>query len=101
MVIFISQGKLSWKNIFIKVTNNLIEIRTFERGVEDETLSCGTGVTAAAIVAHAAQNKEPGEHLYNIQSQGGKLTVKFQYTDNVYSNVWLIGPAKKVFTGEI
>lgn len=74
-------------------------VRTYERGVEDETLSCGTGVTAVAIAMHNA--KKIKAETVDIETKGGKLRVKFTYDTNGYSNVSLIGPAKQVFKGEI
>jgi len=74
-------------------------VRTYERGVEDETLSCGTGVTAVAIAMHKA-NKIQAETV-DIETKGGKLQVKFIHNANGYSNVSLIGPAMQVFKGEI
>tara|TARA_R110002050_G_scaffold204327_2_gene339715 strand:+ start:22534 stop:23313 length:780 start_codon:yes stop_codon:yes gene_type:complete len=82
---------------FAKVTNNQIEMRTFERGVEDETLACGTGATAVAIAAHKRSlittNSIP------IIVKGGKLNVSFEATENGYENIWLTGPAEFVFEG--
>lgn len=74
-----------------------IIVRTYERGVEDETFSCGTGVTAAAVV-RAYQH---GHNRINVQTKGGGLAVEFDKTENGYENIWLIGPAEKVFEGEI
>ena len=74
-------------------------VRTYERGVEDETLSCGTGVTAVAIAMHKADKIQA--ETVDIETKGGKLQVKFVYDANGYSNVSLIGPAKQVFKGEI
>ncbi len=74
-------------------------VRTYERGVEDETLSCGTGVTAVAIAMHSS-GKTNGTHI-NIQTQGGPLQVTFVPKENRYEDVYLIGPAKMVFEGEI
>lgn len=74
-------------------------VRTYERGVEDETLSCGTGVTAVAIAMHKAKNVE--SDVVDIETVGGKLQVRFAIDSNIYSNVRLIGPAKQVFKGEI
>ena len=74
-------------------------VRTYERGVEDETLSCGTGVTAVAIAMHKANKIQ--EETVDIETKGGKLQVKFVYDAKGYSNVSLIGPAKQVFKGEI
>lgn len=76
------------------------EIRTYERGVEDETLSCGTGVTAAAL-ALGEKNGVSGEYEYRVKSQGGDLAVKFTRNESGFSNIWLIGPAEAVFKGEV
>lgn len=75
-----------------------IIVRTYERGVENETLSCGTGVTAAALVlAH----NEQGFNRVEVQTRGGRLAVEFEKEDNKYNNIWLCGPATYVFKGEI
>lgn len=77
-----------------------IEMRTFERGVEDETLSCGTGAVAAAIASHSAFGKEKGFNQIDIKTAGGNLSVSFVYDQN-YQQVQLIGPANFVFSGII
>ena len=77
--------------------DNAYQIRTFERGVEDETLSCGTGATAVAIAAHHL-GKTTSEQI-KIKVMGGELEVHFQYDGKTYKNVYLIGPAKKSFEG--
>lgn len=84
---------------FIQVINeNEIYVRTYERGVEDETLSCGTGVTASAI---AAGFKGVGNEV-NINTLGGKLKVSYNKVgDRGYNNIVLSGPTEKVFEGEI
>ncbi|EAR01548.1 diaminopimelate epimerase [Maribacter sp. HTCC2170] len=74
-------------------------VRTYERGVEDETLSCGTGVTAVAIAMHKA--KKVDSNVIDITTKGGALQVMFLEEFNKYSNVRLIGPAKQVFKGEM
>jgi diaminopimelate epimerase len=76
-----------------------IIVRTYERGVEDETLSCGTGVTAAAL---ASYHNEVGYNYVKVNTPGGKLTVRFDRNDDgSYENIWLCGPAQKVFEGTI
>jgi len=68
--------------------------------VEDETLSCGTGATAVAISMYA-QNKCDSNSI-QIDVEGGSLNVSFETEDNIsFKNVWLSGPAKLVFGGEI
>lgn len=74
-------------------------IRTFERGVEDETLSCGTGATATAIAMHAT-NKTKSTSI-EINVQGGKLEISFDVMDKKYVNVFLKGKAEFVFEGVI
>lgn len=74
-------------------------VRTYERGVEDETLSCGTGVTAAAIAYRQNTN---GTQLVHIKTLGGNLQVQFNVVDDqCIQDVYLIGPAQFVFEGTI
>jgi diaminopimelate epimerase len=74
-------------------------VRTYERGVEDETFSCGTGVTASALVCH---HNDVGYNEVNVNTRGGKLVVKYDRSyNNSYSNIWLCGPAERVFDGRI
>jgi diaminopimelate epimerase len=80
--------------------SNELSVRTYERGVENETLACGTGVTAAAI-AYAHQQQLTGEQIIKIQVLGGELSVRFAIDEGIFSNVWLIGPGTHVFSGEI
>jgi diaminopimelate epimerase len=83
---------------FVSRENDGIHVRTYERGVEDETLSCGTGVTASAI---AAFNGIGQQHVF-INVEGGKLEVAFNRLDEQHCNdIWLIGPATFVYTGTI
>ncbi|HEU4633073.1 MAG TPA: diaminopimelate epimerase [Flavisolibacter sp.] len=79
-------------------TPDQIIVRTYERGVEDETLSCGTGVTAAALVCSHNDN---GFNRVEVKTRGGSLSVEYDKIDDTYKNVWLNGPAVKVFEGEI
>lgn len=75
-------------------------VRTYERGVEDETYACGTGVTAAALALAKSKNTI-GEISQPIKVLGGDLNVKFSYDGEKYRNIFLEGPAIKVFEGEI
>ncbi|HET7897061.1 MAG TPA: diaminopimelate epimerase, partial [Flavisolibacter sp.] len=75
-----------------------IIVRTYERGVEDETWSCGTGVTASALVCYHNEN---GYNRVEVDTKGGKLSVEFDKIQDHYENIWLIGPATKVFEGDI
>ena len=84
---------------FVQVHEDALSVRTYERGVEAETLSCGTGVTAAAI---AASNEQAGYQERKILTPGGELKVKFERkSDSSFENIWLCGPAKLVFAGTI
>ena len=93
-----------FKEVGINV--NLVEMRdgqalncaTYERGVENETLSCGTGVTAMAIAANAAKK---ASSPVSVNTKGGRLSVRFSEKNGKYTNVFLKGPANYVFKGEI
>jgi diaminopimelate epimerase len=86
-------------NFVKKINDEIFAVRTYERGVEDETLSCGTGVTAVAIAMSYIGETE--KNLLTIRTEGGDLQVSFQKNSNEFDNVWLIGPATLVFKGEI
>ncbi len=86
-------------NFVKKITNETFAIRTYERGVEDETLSCGTGVTAAAIAMNYIGETE--KNLITLHTQGGDLQVSFDKQGDSYVNIWLIGPATQVYKGSI
>jgi len=84
---------------FVEVQDDRIWVRTYERGVENETLSCGTGVTASALAC--AQNYV-GFNRVEVQTPGGHLAVEYdKVSDSFFKNIWLCGPASFVFTGEI
>jgi len=75
-----------------------LQVRTYERGVEAETLSCGTGTVATALAMHYANCIE--ENLINVKTKGGDLTVSFEEFNGGYRNIWLIGEASMVYAGE-
>lgn len=75
-------------------------VRTFERGVEDETYACGTGVTAVAL-AMAKHNQQTGHVTTPIKVLGGSLNIRFDYDGQLFSNIYLEGPAVQVFAGEV
>lgn len=84
---------------FVQQVSDGIYVRTYERGVEDETLSCGTGVTASAIAINITQ--PDGEYSVNIETPGGLLNVKYKKIGNSANNVVLTGNAVFVFEGTI
>jgi diaminopimelate epimerase len=86
-------------NFAEKVDASTFKVRTYERGVEDETLSCGTGVTAVALAMHYIG--ETKKNLLAIETKGGILSVSFNKVNGSYNDIWLIGPAKQVYKGEI
>lgn len=88
-------------NFVSQLATNRFAVRTYERGVEDETLACGTGVTAVAIAAHHQGLTSKQE--VQLKAMGGELSVRFHFDSetNSYKDVWLKGPAKQVFKGEI
>ncbi len=84
---------------FVEKTKAGLSVLTYERGVEDETLSCGTGVTAAALSYHM-ENPEPGARSIAITAKGGDLEVRFESKgEEGFENIWLCGPAVRVFNG--
>ena len=85
-------------NVNFVLDANELQVRTYERGVEAETLSCGTGVVATAIAMHYANCIE--ETLVNVKTKGGELTVSFEEFNSGYRNIWLSGEASMVFAGE-
>ena len=86
-------------NFVSKTAEDIYAVRTYERGVEDETLSCGTGVTAVAIAMHHL-GLSNNEHI-QINTRGGKLEVSFHKNSSGYTDIQLKGPAKEVFKGTV
>ncbi len=82
--------------------NGQYSIRTYERGVEDETYACGTGATAAAIATFLNEGGKMGAFAIGLQAKGGNLSVNAHANDDgSFSEIWLSGPAERVFEGEI
>lgn len=77
----------------------LLKIRTYERGVEAETLSCGTGAVAAALAAFSSGRSKTKEIL--LETQGGKLKVEFESKNGIFTNILLSGPVEQVFKGSV
>ncbi len=84
---------------FIEVIDNIVFIRTYERGVEDETLACGTGSVASALIVSLTEGLE--SPISVITRGGDELKVEFSKKNNLFDEIALIGPAKEVFSGII
>jgi diaminopimelate epimerase len=85
---------------FVEINQQFLTMRTYERGVEDETLSCGTGATAAAIAAF--WNKKIDTNSVDIHTRGGNLNVSFDASNNkIFTSVYLTGEATPVFEGKM
>jgi diaminopimelate epimerase len=84
---------------FAEYKENKLFVRTYERGVENETLSCGTGVTAAALAF--ARRNDISEGQIGILTRGGELSLQFRKKADGFEDIWLEGPAERVFIGSI
>ena len=85
---------------FVQAGPSGLHIATYERGVEDETLACGTGVTAAALAYYLREGKNTALQV-PVQAKGGALSVRFRAGQDGFDQIWLCGPAEFVFTGKI
>jgi diaminopimelate epimerase len=86
-------------NFIEKISNESFKIRTYERGVENETLACGTGSTASAICMNYLGKSQSNN--ITMKCRGGDLKVEFISKDNLFTNISITGPAKLVFEGQI
>lgn len=86
-------------NFVQKLNNHTFRVRTYEKGVENETLACGTGVTAVAIAMH--KTHKTTSNIVSLPVEGGLLEVSFIEENGVYKNVFLKGDAEFVFKGEV
>ncbi len=82
---------------FVKNSQRITHVATYERGVEDETLSCGTGVVASVLASHKKEYFNSTKR--KVATKGGSLEVHFEPTSQGYKGIWLIGPVQKVFEG--
>ncbi|WP_394330786.1 diaminopimelate epimerase [Pedobacter psychrophilus] len=83
---------------FVEDKNDHLFVRTYERGVEDETYACGTGVTAVALANAIAKNLK-GKNETAIKVLGGNLNIKYNYDGETFTDIFLEGPAQFVFEG--
>jgi diaminopimelate epimerase len=94
------RGNVNFVEIKDQAGNKTFHIRTYERGIEDETWACGTGATSVAIASHHLGKLK--ENIAHIKMPGGDLTIEFEkQSDGSYKNIWLTGPAVCVAKGEI
>lgn len=84
---------------FVHQLGNELTVYTYERGVECETLACGTGITASALSAAFRSGMQQG--TFSVKAKGGNLSVRFKRTNDHFTDVWLKGPAQLVYQGEI
>lgn len=89
-------------NFICGMDNNTLKLQTFERGVEDLTLACGTGAIASALIWHHMQDTDSRNNTFSVETKGGTLTVYFDYdpSNEQFTNIKLEGPAHFVFEGK-
>lgn len=86
---------------FVQSTSTGLTVRSYERGVEDETLSCGTGITASVLAAAVKGKIKVDTAVCDVKAMGGMLKVYFEKEGSGFNNVWLEGEARFVYSGEI
>jgi len=85
---------------FVEIKNGIFNVRTYERGIEDETLACGTGASCVAVCSHYLGKLK--ENVCYIKMPGGDLKIEFEKKgEKEYKNIWLTGPVKCVFKGKL
>lgn len=89
-------------NFFYGITNRHLELQTYERGVEDLTLACGTGAIASALCWHHVRGSDNTQNIFEVDTKGGTLNVEFSYdpATKSYNDIKLMGPAEFVFEGK-
>jgi diaminopimelate epimerase len=87
-------------NFINKTAEKTIHVRTYERGVENETFSCGTGVVASALVNILNDYTIDGNYEIKVLTKGGNLSVIATRTGNTFNDIWLVGPVEFVYKGE-
>lgn len=86
---------------FLAGNTKELSVRTYERGVEDETLSCGTGVIASALASALSRKVMSENKSVSVKTPGGNLKVHYTFRNNKFSDIFLEGPAVIVYGGEI
>lgn len=86
---------------FVEEGSDKLKVRTYERGIEDETLSCGTGVVASALISSVKQEKSEGRQTVNLTTPGGTFEISFVKKNEGFSDIWLKGGVEFVFEGEV
>jgi len=82
-----------------EIIDNQVSMQTYERGVEAETYSCGTGTVAVAISSLLHTHQPDGQYEVNINTKGGQLSVRCMKQNDAFEDIYLIGPAVRVFEG--
>jgi len=86
---------------FVEDFGEYLLVRTYERGVENETMACGTGVVAAVICSYLKRKSDSLTYVMPVKVPGGHLAVSLVRKDNAFTDIWLEGPATYVFSGQI